>query len=269
MVAVLEVLAGQPRSLVARRWAVDDRVLQRWVRDFVDAGTAQVTNTPEGNAAQQRDRFLAAFAHEVRTPLATAQGWMEMLASGSLPAASHEAAVDRVNGALERLAARTAEVQLLATASMGRLALNPSLVRIGELVGRMPGPPSLDVQDADVEVFVDVDLFRRILRDLWDAAHIEPAPRSVGVAASVGERWVELRVEREAEPIDTEILQALFEPFDLNDDATGITIGLYLARALAVAHKGMIGMDQDDTGAALWVRIPVHTPSTSRPLEEK
>jgi signal transduction histidine kinase len=267
VLAVLEVLSGQPAPVVARRWAVDDRVLKRWVRDFVSAGTAQVTNTPEGNEAQQRDRFLAAFAHEVRTPLATAQGWMEMLADDDLPAGMRVTAVDRVTEALERLASRTAEVQLLATASMGRLSVNPTLVPVKELVDRVPGttvqPPELDV-----DVCVDADLFARIIRDLWEAAHHDPAPRSVRLVVDVGDRWVEFRVERDADPIDTEILQALFEPFDLNDDATGITIGLYLARALAVAHKGTIGMEQDDRGAALWVRVPVHAPSTSRPPEE-
>jgi signal transduction histidine kinase len=52
------------------------------------------------------------------------------------------------------------------------------------------------------------------------------------------------------------VLQALFDPFDLNDDATGITIGLYLARALTVAHGGTVGVEQDDHGGVLWVRIP-------------
>ena len=52
------------------------------------------------------------------------------------------------------------------------------------------------------------------------------------------------------------MLQALFEPFDTNDDDTGVTIGLYLARALTVAHGGTLGVEQDEHGAALWVRIP-------------
>ena len=68
--------------------------------------------------------------------------------------------------------------------------------------------------------------------------------------------WIELRAERDADPIDPVVLQALFEPFDLNDDATGITIGLYLARALTVAHGGTVGVEQDDRGAVLWVRVP-------------
>jgi signal transduction histidine kinase len=68
---------------------------------------------------------------------------------------------------------------------------------------------------------------------------------------------VELRVERTGDPISHGVLQALFDPFDLNDDATGITIGLYLARALTVAHGGTLGLEQDDRGAVFHVRIPL------------
>ena len=65
---------------------------------------------------------------------------------------------------------------------------------------------------------------------------------------------------RDADPIEPRVLQALFDPFDLNDDATGVTIGLYLARALAVAHGGTLGVEQDDDGAVLWVRVPQRQP---------
>ena len=76
---VLEVLAGEREGDVARRWAVDPALVNRWVRAFVAAGEAEVTNQPRADAARQRDRFLTAFAHELRTPLSVAQGWAAVL----------------------------------------------------------------------------------------------------------------------------------------------------------------------------------------------
>ena len=255
--AVLEVLRGSSTAEVARQWSVDTAVLHRWVRDFVEAGTAQVTNQPVHAAAQQRDRFLAAFAHEVRTPLAVAQGWVEMLMDDELPPAAAGRAVQRLDEALERLAQRTLDVQLMASASMGRVRLAPWPVTVGQLVSRLPGPPEVHGEGADVEIHVDPELFPRILRDLWEAGSAAPTPRSMRLVVTTTPPWIEVRVERDADPIDPQVLQALFDPFDLNDDATGITIGLYLARALAVAHGGTIGVEQDDDGAALWVRVPI------------
>lgn len=254
--SVLEVLSGDSVAEVARRWAVEVALLHRWVRAFVEAGTAQVTNTPAADAASQRDRFLTAFAHELRTPLAVAQGWVAMLDEGDVPPAMLAQTVHRLDDSLARLAERILDVELLASASLGRLRLVRRTVTVGELATGLPGLVGVDGDGPEVEVSVAPDLFRRVLRDLWEAASLRPTPLSMRLEVTSVGIWVDLRVVREADPIDPQVLRALFEPFDTNDDDTGVTIGLYLARALAVAHGGTIGVDQDEHGAALWVRIP-------------
>src|SRR6478735_8856011 len=126
--AVLEVLAGSPAADVARRYAVDAALVHRWVRGFVEAGTAQVTNTPTAEAASQRDRFLAAFAHELRTPLAVAQGWVALLDEGDVPPSMLEQTIGRLDDSLARLSERILDVELLASASLGRLRTSPRIV---------------------------------------------------------------------------------------------------------------------------------------------
>src|SRR6476661_1848109 len=71
---VLDVLAGKTVDSVAATWNVEASLVERWVGDFLLAGSAVVTNRPDQDAAVQRDRFLAAFAHELRTPVTVAQG---------------------------------------------------------------------------------------------------------------------------------------------------------------------------------------------------
>jgi len=254
--ATLEVLGGQAPHVVARRWSVDPAVLERWVEGFVAAGTALVTNQPDPEAATQRDRFLAAFAHELRSPLTVARGWVAMLHEDDLPPSVLARSVARLDDALARLADRVVDVELLAAASLGRLRLEPEVVTVGELAADLSGLGEVGGLGPDVEVRVDPGLFRRVLRDLWQAGHALPTPRSLRLETAQVPPWVELRVVRDADPIDLEVLQALFEPFDLNDDGTGVTIGLYLARALVIAHAGTLGADQDDERAVLWVRLP-------------
>ncbi len=259
MTAVLEVLAGASVPAAALRWSVETTLLHRWVRAFVDAGSATVTNRPDPDAAQQRDRFLAAFAHEMRTPLAVAKGWVAVLADGDLPAEELASTVTRLEQSLARLTERTLDVELLAAASLGRLTLAPVLTSVAELASDLPGVGTILGEGPDVEVHVDPRLFRRVLRDLWDAAGSLPAPRALRLEVADVAPWTELRIVRDADPIDTRVLQALFEPFDLNDDGTGVTIGLYLARALAVAHGGAVGLEQDDATGTFWVRVPART----------
>ena len=253
---VLEVLGGSRVSEVAARWSVETALVHRWVRGFVEAGTAQVTNTPTAEAASQRDRFLTAFAHELRTPLAVAQGWVALLDEGDVPPSMLADTVSRLDGSLSRLAERILDVELLASASLGRVKLRPTVLTVGELAHGLPDLGEIGGAGPEVEVCVDPGLFRRVLRDLWEAGSLRPEPRSLRLEVTELSLWIDLRVVRDADPIDPQVLQALFEPFDTNDDDTGVTIGLYLARALTVAHGGTVGVDQDEHGAALWVRIP-------------
>ena len=261
--AVLDVLGGATVSEVAGHWAVDPVLLRRWVRDFVAAGTAQVTNRHDGAVGEERDRFLTAFAHELRGPLAVALGWVDVMLDNDLEPTLVASSVRRLQQSLGQLNRRIHDVELLAAASMGRLRLKPEPVTVRALAAQLPEPVPLEPPVATIRVQVDPDLFPRVLNDLWDAGFARPAPRSVRLEVEKDGAWVEFRVVRDADPIDHDVLVALFEPFNANDDATGVTIGLYLARALTVAHGGTIGVDQDDDRAVLWVRVPQESPLTT------
>jgi K+-sensing histidine kinase KdpD len=179
-----------------------------------------------------------------------------MLREGDVPPDAIEGPIRRLNDALGRLAERVLDVELLAGASLGRLQLAPEPTTVGELVSGLPGFEGVDGEGPDVEITVDRALFPRVLRDLWEAGGLRPTPRSLRLEVATVPPWVEVRIVRDADPIDAGVLQALFEPFDLNSDDTGVTIGLYLARALTVAHGGTVGVDQDENGAVLYVRVP-------------
>jgi signal transduction histidine kinase len=254
--AVLEVLRGRPTAEVAERWNVDADALAGWVRAFVESGTAQVTGEPAARATEQRDRFLAAFAHEVREPLSMALGWLALLADGDVPPHQAQESLTRLHGALSRVTDRALDVELLAEVSLGRLALAPQLVPVSALVAEVEGLDSVGGLGDAVEVVVDPALLRRVVRDLWQAAGTAPAPpgRRLDVEQVAG--WLELRVTREGTPLDALTSRALLDPLDLNEDATGVRIGLHLARALAVAHGGSVGVDG---GAVFWVRLPAQS----------
>ena len=70
---VLAVLGGRAVEDVAQEWDVESSLLHRWVRDFLVAGTAVITIQPDPDEARQRHRFLAAFSHELRPPVALAR----------------------------------------------------------------------------------------------------------------------------------------------------------------------------------------------------
>ena len=252
---VLEVLGGRAVDDVATQWDIEPTLLHRWVRDFLVAGSASVTNRPDPDDARQRDRFLAAFAHELRTPVAVARGWAMMLAEGDVPEEQVTDSLERLSEALTRLSEHILDVEMSASASLGRTRVNLEPVEVADLVRELDGGPVVR-HGAGVTVYADPRLLRRILRDLWETAHQEPSPDSVAVDVVETTQWHEIRMVRQGNPISPLVIQALFDPFGANDDATGVTIGLYMARALTVAHGGILGAEGDDDSTVLLARLP-------------
>ena len=259
--AVLDVLGGGRLGHVAEHRGVDPALLHRWVQDFVEAGTAQVTHQPAPDVARQRDRFLSVFTHGLRSPLALAQAWTGLLGDLSADERTREQAVVKLQSALDLLDERTQEVELLTAAMLGRGHVEPRSTTVGELVAGFVPAEQVTGAMAEHAMVVDPDLIGRVLRDLWAAASTtSPLPDRVWLEVPPGEDWHDLRVVRAGRPIDPALARALFEPFDSPDgQQSGVTVGLYLARALAVVHGGTMGMEQDDDHAVLWVRVPLRT----------
>jgi signal transduction histidine kinase len=261
---VLAVLSGRGVEDVAQEWEVEPTLLHRWVRDFLVAGSGVITNQPDPDVARQRERFLAAFAHELRTPVAVARGWAMMLAEGDVPQDEVPDSLERLLDALTRLSEHILDVELAATASLGRTPVRSEAVDVARLCRELEGNPAVR-RGADVTVYADPRLLSRVLRDLWATAHLEPAPDSVAIDVVESESWHEIRVVREGTPIGPMVIQALFDPFGANDDATGVTIGLYMARALTVAHGGILGAEGDDQSTVLLARLPREPAAEAEP----
>jgi signal transduction histidine kinase len=252
---VLAVLGGRTAEDVAQEWDVAPSLIQRWLRDFLAAGTAVITHRPEPDEARQRDRFLAAFAHEIRTPVAVARGWAMLLAEGDVPDDEVSESHERLSEALTRLSEYIYDVELSAAASLGRTRVVNEPIEVAALCRTLRGNPAVRV-GAEVVLHADPRLLSRVLRDLWETAHLEPEPDAVAIDVVESDSWHEIRVVREGVPIAPEVIEALFDPFGANDDATGVTLGLYTARALTVALGGFIGAEVEGRCTVLLARLP-------------
>lgn len=252
---VLAVLGGRSAEDVAREWDIESSLVHRWVGDFLVAGSGAITNQPDPDEARQRDRFMAALAHELRTPMAVARGWAMTLEEGGLSEDRATVSLDKLLNALDRLSEHIFDVELAASTSLGLIQVAHEPVDVTDLCRGLAGSPGVR-QGADLRVHADPRLLGRVLRDLWATAHRDPEPDTVAVDVVEAGSWHEIRVVREGAPISPMILRALFDPFDANDDTTGVTDGLYLARALVVAHGGFLGAEGDEDGTVLFARLP-------------
>lgn len=261
--AALAVLSGVPLDSVATSLGVETAIVSRWSDQFLEGGRRAVTNRPDPAEAARRDRFLVVLSHELRTPLTVLKASGPLFAS--LPERLRPAsdALVRAIGRIEGLADLFAEA---AAASLGRLPIRSTVLDLRALVG------DPDPDGEPLLAHADPQATRTILTDLLGAAG-HGQPDLVVVETRTQEGWAEVAVVRRP-GLGFDHVAGLLDPFDVSDDASEVTLGLYRARALAVAMGGQLGARGDEDHTELWVRLPpadrpVPTRETSDPLTER
>ncbi len=225
-----------------------------------------------GSMEGTRRRLLADLGHEMRTPVATLEAYLEALEDGLATLDAETAAllrsqtrrlarlsedissVSRAEEGQVRLDLRTAEPEMLVAAAVDSVAeaFNAKGVR---LLMRIPtGLPNL---------YVDPDRVGQVLGNLLDnALRHTPVGGTVTISATSSPRsaGVELSVSDTGEGISAEHLPHVFERFYRVDAARdrahgGSGIGLAIAKALAVAHGGQLSVSSPGSGQGSTFRI--------------
>ncbi len=225
----------------------------------------------EAAARSAQDRFLAAAAHELKTPLATIVLLLDSLRDDRVAAAKRLAYLETGLQEAERLRQGLDNVLVA-----GGLRTAPRAVR------KVTGDLAADVQRAvaavdaralasgvtiaahtPAEVRADRDeaALQLVLRNLLDNA-IKYSPRGsrVQVELTAGADDVALCVRDAGRGMDADELAHAFEPFWRGSDtATGGTgLGLHLVRQLVAAHGGSVQAQSDGRGrgSTFTVRLP-------------
>ncbi|WP_338675332.1 ATP-binding protein [Streptomyces sp. SCSIO 30461] len=223
---------------------------------------------------QTRRRLLGDVAHELRTPLATIEAYLEGLADGVRTLDAQTLSVLGTQTA--RLHRLVEDISLVSRAEEQQLALARAIVPAGRLVEAAasatrpayqakgvhlrlavsPHAPAVDV-DEDRVVQVLVNLLTNALRHT-------PTGGTVTITAEPAETGaLLLSVADTGEGIAAEHLPHIFERFYRADPARdrahgGSGIGLAIARALVQAHGGTITASSQGpgTGAVFRISLP-------------
>jgi two-component system, OmpR family, sensor histidine kinase BaeS len=204
-----------------------------------------------------RRRMLADLAHEMRTPVATLDGYLEGLEDGIVTVDEQTLGMLRIQTA--RLARLTEDITAVSRAEEHQLDLNAHHVRVEQLLDAAVDSLAdryaehgvtltLDAQGGLPAVRVDPDRIGQVLTNLLDnALRHTPADGSVTVTARPADngRAVQVTVADTGAGIPAEHLPHLFERFYRVDRARdrahgGSGIGLSIAKALVEAHGGTI-----------------------------
>jgi signal transduction histidine kinase len=215
-----------------------------------------------------RKKFIATASHELRTPIFSLGGFVELLEDEELDSDTRRRFLEQVREQVERLRKLSVDLLDLSQMESGTLELRPEHVDLGELTRSVSGEfePTLAQHDSRlelrlaarrIEALCDPVRVAQIMRILIDNAltHTAPGTRIV-VTAIRDDGGVRLAVRDNGPGIDSDALPRIFEPFYTADDAQGSGLGLAIASELAERMAGRLSVQSGPGETVFTLEIP-------------
>jgi len=202
-----------------------------------------------------RKRFIATASHELRTPIFSLSGFVELLLDEDLDEETRRAFLGQVRDQVARLRTLTTELLDLSRLEAGSLELRPEPTDVATLARAVTSEflPALSSRGSHLELrlpaaelttTLDPERVAQVLRILIDNALVHtPAGTDIVVAASRTNGSVALAVRDSGPGIRHADVERIFEPFYTSDDAQGSGLGLAIAHELAERMHGRLTVE--------------------------
>ena len=231
-------------------------------------------------ANRLKDEFIATLSHELRTPITSITGWVQMLQEGSLSSDQHQKALEVIG---RNLAAQTQLIDdLLSVARIvaGKMQIElqpvyPAKLIEGAIDSISPTAKAKSLRltsDLDSKVGpvqIDPDRFHQIMWNLLANAlkftskngHIHVSLKRVDSAAV-------LQVSDSGEGIDPDFLPYVFDRFRQADASRsrrhgGLGVGLTIVKYLVELHGGTVSVESAGLGKGCTFSLSLPIPAVN------
>jgi signal transduction histidine kinase len=214
-----------------------------------------------------RKEFVATASHELRTPIFSLAGFMELLQGEDLDEGTRREFIDTMGEQVDRLQKLSVDLLDLSRLDAGSLELQSERVDLAELARSVVGEftPALAEHGTElelrapngpVEVRCDRGRVAQIMRILLDnALRHTPEGTDVTVSTERHDGAAELTVADSGPGLDDGQAAHVFERFYTGDAARGAGLGLAIARELAERMDGSVVLASrpGDTRFTVWL----------------
>jgi signal transduction histidine kinase len=215
-----------------------------------------------------RKQFIANASHELRTPIFSLGGFVELLEEEDPTPEERAEFVHTMREQIDRLTKLTADLLDLSQLDAGAIVMTPRSVDLGSVareVVREFGPRAdrhgsrleLRTPDRPAIAQADPDRVRQIIRILLDNALTHtPEGTKVTVTSYSVNRRAELTVSDEGPGIPQRAQTRIFERFYTADAGGGSGLGLAIARELAQRMNGRIAISSSKRFTSFTLDLP-------------
>jgi signal transduction histidine kinase len=223
-----------------------------------------------------RKQFIANASHELRTPIFSLGGFVELLEDEDPSPEERAEFVHTMREQIARLTKLTADLLDLSQLDAGAVAMKNSNVDLGSLareVTREFGPRAdrhgsrLELRTPDLPVIAsaDPDRVRQVIRILLDNALTHtPEGTKVTVTTYSVNRRAELTVSDDGPGIPRRAHSRIFERFYTADSAGGSGLGLAIARELSQRMQGRVAIASSKRFTAFTLDLPLSRAETAK-----
>jgi signal transduction histidine kinase len=215
-----------------------------------------------------RRRFIATASHELRTPIFSLGGFLELLEDEDLDDETRREFIAVVREQVARLGKLATDLLDLSRLEAGSLELRPEEVDIADLTRAVTSEfgPALDKHASTLELRLggepittvcDPERVAQVLRILIDNALTHTPPGTgVVVSAQRDNGAVRVAVRDDGPGIGAAAAARVFEPFFTSDDAQGSGLGLAIASELVGRMKGSLDVDATPGRTIFSLQLP-------------
>jgi signal transduction histidine kinase len=225
-----------------------------------------------------RREFIANASHELRTPIFSLGGFVELLQDEDIDEETRRDFLETMRVQVERLQKLAVDLLDLSRLDAGSVAFKREDVDLAVLAGEIAGEfrPAVAQRDADLELELpgepvgavcDRERVAQIMRILLDNA-LRHTPEGTHVTVTAGREngHAEFAVSDTGPGVDHDSREQLFERFFTGDKASGSGLGLAIARELAERMDGRIGVESRPGETTFSLELPAAEPN-GEPLE--
>ncbi len=217
-----------------------------------------------------RKRFIATASHELRTPIFSLGGFLELIQDEELDEETRRQFVGQVREQVARLGKLATGLLDLSRLEAGSLELDPSLTDLGVLARAVTSEfiPALHQHDSRLELRLARDPVRatcdpervaQVLRILIDNAILHTPPGTaivVTVARGAHGEGPRLTVLDRGPGIPSGSAERIFDPFFTSDGVQGSGLGLAIARELSERMRAHLDVDSQPGATTFALRLP-------------
>lgn len=236
---------------------------------------------------QQRSDFVSTASHEMRTPVASIQGFIELALNKKVATVD-----DKARGYLEKAHQSTLHLsqlfQDLLTVSEGddgRLSNHPQLIEVNHFLEEVVSHNAVTAKQKNLKVIyesgakdnknitplmyanIDPDRFREVIGNLFENAVKYTSNGMITVGASLKDQGIVIRVSDTGMGIASEDMSHLFQKFYRTDNTQtreigGTGLGLYISKQIIETMGGTIWVESEvGKGSTFFVQIPRVNPA--------